>query len=383
MRKVYLDYAGTTPVYPEVADLMYTYLTREWGNPSSRHGMGTRAKEGLDKAREQVAAFLGAEPEEIVFTSSGTEADNLAVFGTALAAGSEKRHIITSSIEHHAVLDACRALEAEGFEVTYLRASAEGIVSPDEVGDSITESTCLVSLMYVNNEVGTIQPVEEVGRIVKSRGGILFHVDAVQAAGKLPLDVNRIHCDLLSVSAHKIYGPKGAGCLYVRKGVELRPMLVGGGQEGGLRAGTENVPAIAGFGLACELVSKQREDENRRLGLLRDKLIDGVLKTIPDSVLNGSRNQRISCNANFSFRGISGDALLAALNLRGIYASAGSACSAGLSAPSHVLLAMGLPAELAGGSLRMTLGRLTSTEDIDYVLEVLPEVVSRLREIAT
>lgn len=381
MRKVYLDHAATTRVRPEVADLMYKYLTDIFGNPSSVHKFGGTAKKGLDRAREQVAGLLGANPEEIYFTSGGTEADNWAVIGTARANKKRGNHIITSSIEHHAVLDACKYLEKEGFDVTYLPVDGEGLIDINDVKEAITDKTVLISIMHVNNEVGTIQPIKEIASLARERG-IIMHTDGVQSVGKIPVNVNELGVDMLTASAHKIYGPKGVGCLYIRKGIKIDNFHFGGAQEKGKRSGTENLPGIVGFGLAAEMIKNELEHEAKRLTALRDKLLDGVVERIENVRINGHRTKRAPHNANVSIEFVEGESLLLSLDMRGIAASSGSACTSGSLDPSHVLLAMGIPHEIAHGSLRMTLGKENTEEDIDYVLEELPAIVERLREMS-
>jgi len=378
MRKVYLDHSATTPVRREVAEEMWRYLTEIWGNPSSIHSWGREAKKGVEEARETIAELIGASPREIVFTSGGTEADNFAIIGSAYANQKKGKHIITSSIEHHAVLDACKFLEKQGFEVTYLPVSPEGLIRVEDFVEALRDDTILVSIMHVNNEVGTIQPVEEIGRICREKG-ILFHTDAVQSFGKIPVNVDVLNADLVSISAHKIYGPKGVGCLYIRRGTKIQKFTHGGGQERGRRPGTENVAGIIGFGKAAELAVKEMDKEAERLLKLRDKLANGIQEKISDVKLNGHPTKRLYNNVNISFRYVEGEALLLSLDMKGIAASSGSACSSGSLDPSHVLLAMGLPHEIAHGSIRMTLGRDNTEEDIEYVLEVLPEIVERLR----
>jgi len=380
-KKVYLDHSATTPVRPEVVEVINRYLVEAWGNPSSIHSFGREAKKGLEEARSQVAGLIKAQPEEIVFTSGGTEADNLAILGTAAGYEKKGRHVIISSIEHHAALDSAKALEKEGFRVTYLPVTAEGLVRVEDVAEAITPETTLISVMHVNNEVGTIQPIAEIGALAKEKG-IVFHTDAVQSAGKLPLDVNELNVDLMSLSGHKIYGPKGVGALYIRKGIRIKSRVFGGGQERKRRPGTENVPGIVGFGKAAELIAEELGEETAREAMLRDKLFDGLLNAIPDIVANGSRQQRVCNNVNISVRYIEGESLLLNLDMKGIAASSGSACTSGSLDPSHVLLAMGLPHEVAHGSLRFTLGRETTEEDVDYVVEVLPEIVARLRSMS-
>ncbi|MDN5327187.1 MAG: cysteine desulfurase [Moorella sp. (in: firmicutes)] len=382
MRRVYLDHSATTPVRPEVLEAMLPFLKDEaFGNPSTVYSYGREAKKALEEAREKVANLIGARPEEIFFTSGGTEADNLALIGTAAANEKKGRHIITSSIEHHAVLHTAQYLLRHGFKVTFLPVTPEGLVRVEDVEKAITDETILISVMHVNNEVGTIQPIKEIGKLARERG-IVFHTDAVQSVGKLPVNVDDLGVDLLSASGHKIYGPKGIGCLYIRKGTKINPILYGGAQERKRRPGTENMPGIVGFGRAAELAGQELESEMERLQALRDKLIDGILTRIEDVQLNGDPRQRVATNANFSFRYVEGESMLLSLDMKGICASSGSACTSGSLDPSHVLLAMGIPHEVAHGSVRMTLGRDNTEEDIDYVLEVMPEIVARLRSMS-
>jgi len=378
MRRIYLDHSATTPVRTEVATAVMEYMTGKYGNPSSVHSFGREAKAALEKARGQVAALINAQPEEIIFTSGGTESDNLAIIGVARANAIRGKHIITSAIEHHAVLDTCKALEKEGFRVTYLPVDAYGQISLADLEAAITDDTILISIMHVNNEVGTIQPIAEIGRIARERG-VLFHTDAVQSLGKIPVDVKAQNIDLLSGSGHKIYGPKGTGFLYMRKGVRLKNLVHGGGQERKKRSGTENLPGIVGLGVAAELAAAEMETEMKRLAALRDRLIKGLQEKIPHVRLNGHPTERIATNANLSFEYVEGESLLLSLDLKGIAASSGSACTSGSLEPSHVLTAMGLCHELAHGSVRFTLGKDNTEEDIDYVLEVMPPIVERLR----
>jgi len=383
MQRVYLDHSATTPVRKEVADLVLSYMTTNYGNPSSIHSFGREAKKALENAREQVAGLIGANADEIIFTSGGTEADNLAIIGAAFANQKKGKHLITSAIEHHAVLDSFKYLEKQGFEVTYIPVDEYGLVNPDDVIKAISKQTILISIMHVNNEVGTIQPIKEIAEMVKSKSqDIIIHTDAVQSAGKIPVDVNELKVDLLTASSHKIYGPKGVGCLYVRKGTRIEPRFFGGGQERKRRPGTENLPGIVGFGKAAELAKQELKQEMEKLSELRDMLIDGILKTIPDVKVNGDRKRRIPGNVNISVRYVEGEALLLSLDMKGIAASSGSACTSGSLDPSHVLLAMGIPHEVAHGSLRMTLGRDNTKEDIQYVLDTLPEIVNRLRSMS-
>lgn len=381
--KIYMDNAATTRVDERVIGAMAPYFSERFGNASSLHEYGRGASVAVEVAREKVAKLLGAKAEEIYFTSGGTEADNLALKGAAFAARGRGKgnHIITSAIEHPAVLQACEFLGKDGFEVTYVPVDREGAVKADAIGDAITKNTSLVSVMHANNEIGTIQPVSEIGKICGERG-VLFHSDAVQTFGKIETDVKKMNADLVSVSAHKIYGPKGVGALYVRDGVELSTLMHGGGHERGLRAGTENVPGIAGFGKAAEICGKGMVKEAKRVSGMRDALIDGVLSEIKDVALNGHRKQRLPGNANFSFSHIEGEALIMMLDDKGVAASTGSACSSKSLKASHVLLALGMREVQAHGSLRLTLGRFNTRQDVDYVLGVLPGVVKGLRKIS-
>lgn len=379
MRRVYLDHSATTPVDPEVANLMMTYYTEKYGNPSSVHAYGREAKQALEEARNQVAELMGATPQEVTFTSGGTEADNLAIIGAAEALRKKGKHIITSAIEHHAVLETCEYLEKNGFELTVIPADAEAVISVEDVQKAIRPDTILISIMHANNEVGAIQPIAEIGKLAKEHG-IVFHVDAVQSFGKIPIDVKEMNIDLLTVSSHKIYGPKGVGALYVRKGVRVVPLVHGGGQEKKRRSGTENTPGIIGFGKACELAGQRMAEDAEHQKKLRDKLMNGILERIEYVQVNGPVGERrLPNNVNVSVRYIEGESLLLSLDMMGIAASSGSACTSGSLDPSHVLLAMGLIHEVAHGSLRLTLGRQNTEEEIDYVLEQLPKIVERLR----
>lgn len=376
--KVYLDHSATTPVDPEVAKAVYDNMMDNWGNPSSVHGYGREARKVLEQARERVAQAIGAEPMEIFFTSGGTEADNWAVKGIAESNEKKGKHIITSSIEHHAVIDACKYMEKRGWQVTYLPVDEFGLVSVEDVAKAITDQTVLISIMHANNEVGTIQPVAEIGKLARAKG-IYFHIDAVQTVGKIPVNVKDLNCDLLSIAGHKLYGPKGVGCLYIRKGTRITPFIHGGAQERKRRAGTENMPGIIGLGLAIEKATANMEEVAKREKVLRDKIIKFIIENIPYIKLNGHPEQRMHNNVNFSFQFIEGESLLLSLDMRGIAASSGSACTSGSLDPSHVLLAMGLPHEIAHGSLRLTLGKDNTEEEIEYLLQVLPEIVDRLR----
>ncbi|MCL0057313.1 cysteine desulfurase NifS [Dehalococcoidia bacterium] len=375
---VYLDCAATTPMRGEVLEAMSPYFNIRFGNPSSIHSFGQEARGAIEEAREKVAALVGGRGEEIVFTSGGTEADNFAIKGTAYANEHNGNHIITSSIEHHAVLESCRFLERRGTRVTYLPVDKYGLVDPEDVGAAITEKTVLISIMHASNEVGTIQPIAEIGKIARERG-IPFHTDAVQTAGHIPVNVDELGVDLLSMSAHKLYGPKGVGALYIRKGTRLVSFMHGGEQERRRRASTENVPGIVGFGRAAELAQSELDKEIRRLISLRTQLIEGLLERIDRLTLNGHPTKRLPNNVNVSIEFVEGESILLNLDLEGIAASTGSACSSSSLEPSHVLLALGLPPELAHGSLRFTMGLYTTEEDIGRVLEVLPPVVARLR----
>jgi cysteine desulfurase len=377
-RQVYMDHSATTPTHPDVLEAMLPYFTREFGNPSSLYTIGRQARAAVEGAREQVAAALGAAPGEVFFCAGGTEADNWALKGVASALRDRGTHIITTAIEHHAVLHTCEYLEAQGFRVTYLPVDRHGLVDPDAVKEAITDDTILISVMTANNEVGTIEPIGAIGEIADTHG-ILFHTDAVQAIGHVPIDVEKMHIDLLSLSAHKFYGPKGIGALYVRDGVEIDRFVHGGAQEKGRRAGTENTPGIIGLGAAIERVCRNIEGNATHLRRLRDRLIEGILREVPHSTPNGHPDLRLPGKVNVSFRGIDGEALLLLLDAAGIYGSTGSACSSASGEPSHVLTALGVPPRLAGASLRLTLGELNDDEDIEYVLATLPGIVERLR----
>lgn len=379
MRRIYLDHSATTPVDPQVAELMMKYFVEYYGNPSSVHLFGREVRKALDEARSQVADLIGADTSEIAFTSGGTEADNLAIQGAAKARVKKGKHLITSAIEHHAVLDTFKYLAKNGYELTVLPVDEEGLVRVEDVRNAIRPDTILVSIMHANNEIGSIQPVEEIGKITREKD-ILFHVDAVQSLGKVPIDVRAMNVDLLTISSHKIYGPKGVGALYIRKGVRISPIVFGGSQERKIRSGTENAPGIIGFGKACELAGQRMEEETAQMTRLRDKLIKGIFDRIDKVKLNGpSGEKRLANNVNVSINFIEGESLLLSLDMIGIAASSGSACTSGSLDPSHVLLAMGLSHEVAHGSLRLSLGRQNTEEDIDYVLEELPKIVDRLR----
>jgi len=379
---IYLDHAATTYVKPQVLDVMLPYFTEHFGNPSSLHAVGRDAHKAIDAARTAIAKAIGARPEEICFTGGGSESDNMALKGVAEAYAKKGNHIITTAIEHHAILHTCEWLEKNrGCEVTYLPVDAEGKVTAEQVEAAIRPNTILISVMAANNEIGTLEPIKEIGAVAKKHG-ILFHTDAVQAVGAIPIDVNEMNVDLLSLTAHKFYGPKGIGALYIRKGVRVPSLIHGGAQERNRRAGTENLAGIVGLGKAIELATGRLEESSNRLIRLRDKLIDGLLERIPYSRLNGHRTDRLPNNVNLCFRYIEGESLLLRLDMEGIEGSSGSACTSGSLDPSHVLLAIGLPHEVAHGSLRLTLGDGTTEEDIDYVLDTLPGIVKTLREMS-
>ncbi len=379
MQKVYLDNAATTKVRNEVVEAMLPYFTEYFGNPSSLHLFAREAGKGLDTARAQVAKALNAKPEEIIFTGGGSESDNMVLRGIPEAYKKKGKHVITSAVEHHAVLHTLEAMEREGrVEVTYLPVDEYGMVTAEQVEKAIRPDTVLVSIMFANNEVGTIMPIEQIGETCK-KYGVLFHTDAVQAVGHVPVDVEKMHIDLLSLSGHKFHGPKGVGALYVRKGVRIPALILGGAQERRKRAGTENVPGIVGMGKAIELATAELEDNAAKMKVLRDRLIFGIPARIQDVKLNGHPTERLPNNVNFSIRFIEGESILLMLDLNGIAASSGSACTSGSLDPSHVLLAMGLPHEVAHGSLRLTLSEFTTPEEIDYVLDTLPPIVEKLR----
>ncbi|MBU6414693.1 cysteine desulfurase [Patescibacteria group bacterium] len=405
-QEIYLDHAATTYLDPRVKSAMDLYWEEEFGNPSSLYRTGRRAKDALDGARASVARMLNAKPDEIIFTGGGTEAINLAIFGGAhfysnilKNVGMSRGHLITSKIEHHAVLRSCEALEKEGFEVTYLNVDENGLVNPEDVKRALRPDTILVSVMYANNEIGTIEPIEEIAQIIReyreekrklvAEGDKnvherlpLFHTDACQAAGALDVNVQKLGVDLLAFNGSKMYGPKGVGCLYVRRGVQLKPLIYGGGQERGMRSGTENVPGIIGFAKAFEIAHEEKEKENKRLTKLRDYFISELQTRIPKVVLNGHPTRRLPNNVNVSVLDIEGEAVILHLDSYGIAISTGSACTSESLDPSHVILALGRPYEYAHSSLRFTLGRRTTKEDLDYVLEVLPEIVEKLRRIS-
>ena len=379
--KIYLDNSATTPLKREVLDAMMPCLTEEYGNASSIYATGRNARKLLDEARETAAAAIGAKTSEMYFTSCGSESDNWAIKGAAYANKNKGKHIITSSIEHHAVLHTLQYLEKQGFEVTYLPVDSYGMISLDDLKNAIRDDTILITIMFANNEIGTIQPIAEIGKIAAEHK-LLFHTDAVQAVGHVPIDVHALGIDMLSMSAHKIYGPKGVGALYIRNGVKLDNFIHGGAQERGRRAGTENVAGIVGLAKALQLATSNLDENIARMTALRDKLINGIKETIPFCRLNGHPSSRLCNNVNFSFEYIEGESLLLMLDMKGVAASSGSACTSGSLDPSHVLLAIGLKHEIAHGSLRLSLGDFTTEDDINYVLEVLPPIVQRLRDMS-
>lgn len=381
MDRTYFDYAATTPVDPEVVETMQPYFQKVFGNPSSIHSFGQEARSAVEGAREKMSEGLGAKPEEIVFTSGGTEADNFALYGVLWANAAKGNHIVTTKIEHHAILDTAKYLEKLGYKVTYVAVDQYGMVNPKDIENALTDKTVLVSVMHANNEIGTLQPIADIGKIVRSRG-ILFHTDAVQTVGHIPIHVDDLQVDLLSLSGHKFYGPKGVGCLYIRKGTKIFPFIRGGGQERRRRASTENVPGIAGMAKAFEICGRQMEEEAREQTRLRDKLIAELPKRIDRIYLNGHPQQRLPNNVNFSIEFIEGESMLLNLDSQGFAASTGSACTSGDLEPSHVLLATGRPHELCHGSIRLTIGRFTKEEEIDRFLEVFPKIVKKLRSMS-
>ncbi|AGK97266.1 cysteine desulfurase NifS [Clostridium pasteurianum] len=381
-KRVYMDYAATTYTKPEVLEEMLPYFTEEFGNPSSLYSFSDDTKKAINISRERVAKAINAEKDEIYFTGGGSEADNWALKGIALAHKNKGNHIITTAIEHHAIIHTGKFLEKNGFEVTYLPVDEEGFVKVEDVKNAITEKTILVSIMFANNEIGTIEPIKEIGKVCREKK-VLFHTDAVQAIGHVKIDVKDMNIDLLSLAGHKFYGPKGIGALYIRRGVKIENLIHGGGQERGKRASTENIASIVGIGKAIELATSELEEESQRLNNLRNKLVKGIMEKIPYTKLNGpSDDRRLPGNSDFSFIGIEGETLLLDLDYAGIYASTGSACASASLDPSHVLLSIGLPHETAHGSLRLTLGAKSTEEDVDYVLETLPEIVRKRREMS-
>lgn len=382
MKTTYMDYSATTYVKPEVLDAMMPFFTEKFGNPSSFYGISRETKMAVDNARAQVAKAINCDPNEVYFTGGGSEADNWAIKGIATAHMKKGNHIITTKIEHHAVLHTCEFLEKFGFEVTYLDVNEEGFVDIKQLEEAITDKTILVSIMFANNEIGTIQPIKEIGALCREKK-VLFHTDAVQAVGSVPVDVKEMNIDLLSLAGHKLYGPKGIGALYIRRGIRIDNLIHGGGQERGRRAGTENIPGVVGLGKAIELATENIEENRARLTVLRDKLIDGILERIPYARLNGPRgDKRLPGNSNISFEFIEGESILLSLDFEGICASSGSACTSGSLDPSHVLLAIGLPHEKAHGSLRTTLGAASTEEDVEKLLNELPPIIERLRNMS-
>jgi cysteine desulfurase len=381
MKNVYMDYSATTYVKPEVLEEMLPYFTEKFGNPSSFYGISRETKRAIDKAREQIAEALNCLPDEVYFTGGGSEADNWAIKGIASAHKNKGNHIITTKIEHHAVLHTCEYLEKNGFDVTYLDVDEEGFIKLDDLRNAITDKTILVSIMFANNEIGTIQPIKEIGEICREKK-VFFHTDAVQAVGNVPVDVKEMNIDMLSLAGHKIYGPKGIGVLYIKKGIKIDNLIHGGAQEKNRRAGTENIASIVGLGKALELATNNLEEHMKRLTALREKLIAGLLE-IPYTKLNGPRgDKRLPGNVNVCFRFIEGESILLSLDFKGVCASSGSACTSGSLDPSHVLLAIGLPHEIAHGSLRLSMGEGSTEEDVDYVLEVVPPIIERLRNMS-
>ena len=379
--KIYMDHAATTAVKEEVLQEMLPYFSQIYGNPSSIYSFGRDAKRAIEVARDKVAKALGTNPSEIYFTAGGSESDNWAVKGVAYANRKKGNHIITTAIEHHAVLDTCKYLDKNGFQITYLPVDKDGLITAQQVADAITDKTILITVMYANNEIGVIQPIQEIGKIAKEKG-IYFHTDAVQAIGAIPVSISDLHVDFLSLAAHKFYGPKGIGVLYIRRGVQLETFIHGGAQERNKRAGTENVPGIVGLGKAIEIAVNQLDSYSSHVQHLRDRLIAEVMSKVPNVRLNGHPTKRLPGNVNFSIEYIEGESLLLSLDMKGIAASSGSACTSGSLDPSHVLLAIGLPHEIAHGSLRLTLGEENTDEDVDYCVEVIPGIVNRLREMS-
>lgn len=381
MKRIYLDHNSTTSVHPDVLEAMMPYYRDDFGNASSVHFFGRQARQAIEEARLKVAKLIGADASELIFTSGGSESDNFAIKGAAYQLKHRGNHIITSSIEHLAVLSPCKKLEKEGFKVTYIPVDSCGVVDVKELRAAITKETMLISIMLANNEVGTIQPVAEIGRLAKENR-ILFHTDAIQAAGKLNVDVNALGVDILSLSAHKLYGPKGVGALYLRKRASIEPLILGGHHERNLRAGTENVAGIVGFGKAAEIASAEMESQNKALISLRDRLYGGILKNIDEVQLNGHPTQRLSNTLNVSFEYLEGESIILSLDLEGVAVSTGSACTSGSLEPSHVLLAMGVSPQTSQGSIRFSLGRINTDEDIDYVIGILPGIIERLRSMS-
>jgi len=378
---IYFDHAATTSVKPEVLEAMFPYFSEKYGNPSSIYSIGRESKKVINNSREIIASILSAKPEEIYFTSGGSESDNWALRGIAYANKEKGKHIITSNIEHHAVLNTCKALEKEGFEVTYVPVDNKGIIHTEDIEKAVRPDTILISIMTANNEIGTIQPIKEIGKLAKEKG-IYFHTDAVQAIGNIPINVEDMNIDMLSLSGHKFYGPKGVGVLYIKSGVKILPFINGGHQERGKRAGTENIAGIVGIAKALEIADSNLDKYSKKISKLRDRATEEILKTIPYSRLNGDKENRLPGNTNISFEFIEGESILLMLDMKGICASSGSACTSGSLDPSHVLLAIGLPHEIAHGSLRLTFGEDNTDEDVDYLLKELPPIIERLRSMS-
>ena len=381
MKKIYFDHNATTPVHEEVFEAMLPYLKEEWGNPSSIHWAARAPRKAVDTARERIAAFLNCTPLEVIFTSSGTESDNHAIKGLVNAKKGKGNHIITTKVEHPAVLNTCKHLAKEGYEVTYLGVDSKGMLDIDELKVGVTYRTILITVMYANNETGVVFPVDEIAAIAREKG-IAFHTDAVQAAGKVPLDMQKLNVDLLSISGHKLYGPKGMGALFARRGVRLVPLIHGGHHERNRRGGTENVAGIVGLGKACEIASRDMEREIAQLTRLRDRLEKGLIERIEHVYVNGDRENRLPNTTNISFEFVEGESLLLNLDMKGIAASSGSACTSGSLEPSHVLMAMGMSHELSHGSVRFSLGRINTEEDVDYLIEEMPPIVDRMRSMS-
>ncbi|MBI5887539.1 MAG: cysteine desulfurase NifS [Deltaproteobacteria bacterium] len=381
MKKIYFDHNATTPVHEDVAEAMMPFLKDDWGNPSSIHWAGRGPRKGVEDAREKVAALLNCNTAEIIFTGSGTESDNHAIKGIAWANKSKGNHIITSKVEHPAVINTCKQLAKEGFETTYLGVDSNGLVDIDELKKAVTPKTILITVMYANNETGVVSPINEIGAFAKERG-VTFHTDAVQAVGKVPIDLQKLNVDLLSLSGHKLYGPKGIAALFVKRGVRLVPLVTGGHQERNRRGGTENVPGIVGLGKAAEIALKDMEKETAHLTALRQRLERGMAEKVPHITINGHPEKRLPNTANISFEFVEGESLLLNLDMKGIAASSGSACTSGSLEPSHVLVAMGIPVELTHGSVRFSLGRANTADDVDYLLEVMPPIVEKMRSMS-
>ncbi len=376
-----MDHSATTPVHPEVLEAMLPYFTKHFGNASSVHSFGRDAKNAIEEAREKIADFIGAQPNEIIFTSGGTESDNFAIEGVAFENSKKGNHIITSIIEHHAVLNTCKHLESHGFHVSYISVDEHGVVDLDHLRNSIREDTILITIMHANNEIGTIEPLKEIGAIAKENG-IIFHTDAVQSVGKIPVNVNDLGVDLMTMSAHKIYGPKGIGALYIRRGTKIEPLIRGGHHERNRRAGTENVPGIVGFGKAIEIASADMEQESKRMWDLTEQLKDGLIERIEYVYENSHPTKRVPNIINLSFDYVEGESIILNLDIKGVAASTGSACTSGSLEPSHVLTALGLCASTAQGAVRFSLGRDNTKEDVDYVIDIMPEIINRLRQMS-